>query len=64
MKLLPGGSRPTLEAAFDARFAEIEDAWRAYLRAIARPALTWSVFRPQDGGRAPSGSRTVAIIAT
>jgi hypothetical protein len=38
LELLPGGGRATLEAAFDARSAEIEDAWRAYLRAIARPA--------------------------
>ncbi len=38
LELLPGGSRPTLEAAFDARSAEIEDAWRDYLRSIARPA--------------------------
>ena len=33
-----GRSGPTLEAAFDARIAEIEDAWRDHLRAIARPA--------------------------
>jgi hypothetical protein len=38
LELLPGGSRPTLEAAFDARSTEIEDAWRDYLRSIARPA--------------------------
>jgi hypothetical protein len=37
LELLPGGSRPTLEAVFDARLPEIEDAWRDYLRAIARP---------------------------
>jgi hypothetical protein len=37
LKLLPGGATPTLEAAFEARRAEIEDAWRSYLRAIARP---------------------------
>src|SRR3954469_23219214 len=29
LKLLPGGPAPTLEAAFEARIGEIEDAWRA-----------------------------------
>jgi hypothetical protein len=38
LQLLPGGSAPTLEAAFDAPVGEIEDAWRGYLRAITRPA--------------------------
>ena len=38
MELLPGGSDPTLEAAFDARASDIEGAWRDHLRAIARPA--------------------------
>jgi hypothetical protein len=38
LRLLPGGSGPTLEAAFDARVGEIEAAWRDYLRAIARPS--------------------------
>jgi hypothetical protein len=37
LKLLPSGPEATLEAAFEARFGEIEDAWRASLRAIARP---------------------------
>ena len=37
LQLLPGGSRPTLEAAFDAPVDEIEAAWRDYLREIARP---------------------------
>jgi hypothetical protein len=37
LQLLPGGPEATLEAAFEARFGEIEDAWRASLRAIARP---------------------------
>ena len=37
LRLLPGGATPTLEAAFEARMAEIEDAWRGYLRAIAKP---------------------------
>jgi hypothetical protein len=37
MEQLPGGNAPTLEAAFDARAGEIEDAWREHLRAIARP---------------------------
>jgi hypothetical protein len=37
LKLLPGGAVPTIEAAFEARFREIEDAWRGYLREIARP---------------------------
>ena len=40
LKLLPGGATPTLEAAFEARIGEIEDAWRASLRAMARPAAT------------------------
>lgn len=31
------GPAANLEAAFDARFREVEDAWRAHLRAIARP---------------------------
>ena len=30
LELLPGGPEATLEAAFEARFGEIEDAWRAY----------------------------------
>jgi hypothetical protein len=38
LELHPGGATPTLEAAFDARSGEIEDAWRASLRAMARPA--------------------------
>ncbi|HEU4943888.1 MAG TPA: hypothetical protein VFT10_01865, partial [Solirubrobacterales bacterium] len=38
LQLLPGGAVATIEAAFDARFAEIEDAWRGYLREIARPS--------------------------
>ncbi len=33
------GAGPTLEAAFEARVGEIEDAWRASLRAISRPQL-------------------------
>lgn len=37
LRLLPGGAVPTIEAAFEARFADIEDVWRAYLREIARP---------------------------
>jgi len=37
LKLLPGGTGPTLEAAFEAQIGEVEDAWRDYLRAIARP---------------------------
>jgi hypothetical protein len=37
LHLLPGGAVPTIEAAFDARFGEVEDAWRGYLREIARP---------------------------
>ena len=39
LKLLPGGPAPTLEAAFEARIGEIEDAWRASLRAMTRPAV-------------------------
>lgn len=38
LNLLPGGPRPTLEAAFEAPYGEIEDAWRAYLREINRPS--------------------------
>ncbi len=38
MRLLPGGATPTLEDAFEARIDEIEDAWRAYLREVARPS--------------------------
>ena len=37
LELRPGGARPTLEAAFEARAGEIEDAWRDYLRTMARP---------------------------
>ena len=37
--LLPGGPAVTLEDAFDARFRDIEDAWRASLRAMTRPAI-------------------------
>lgn len=36
--LLPGGTVPTLEDAFDARFRDIEEAWRDYLRGMVRPA--------------------------
>ena len=36
--LLPGGPAVTLEDAFDARFRDIEDAWRDYLRTMVRPA--------------------------
>jgi hypothetical protein len=35
--LLPGGTVPTLEDAFDARFRDIEEAWRDYLRTMVRP---------------------------
>jgi hypothetical protein len=38
LRLRPGGAAPSLEAAFEARLAEIEAAWRDYLRAIARPS--------------------------
>ena len=34
--LLPGGAAPTLEDPFEARFREIEEAWRDHLRGIAR----------------------------
>src|SRR5262249_43453294 len=34
--LLPGGPAVTLEDAFDARFREIEEAWRDHLRGITR----------------------------
>jgi hypothetical protein len=36
--LLPGGPEVTLEDAFDARFRDIEEAWRDYLRTMVRPA--------------------------
>ncbi len=36
--LLPGGQAVTLEDAFDARFRDIEEAWRDYLREMVRPA--------------------------
>ncbi|HZO06796.1 MAG TPA: hypothetical protein VFB52_10445, partial [Solirubrobacterales bacterium] len=36
--LLPGGPAVTLEDAFDARFRDIEDAWRDYLRVMVKPA--------------------------
>jgi hypothetical protein len=39
LRLLPGGVTPTLEAAFEARIGEIEDAWRSYLRGIGRPGV-------------------------
>jgi hypothetical protein len=39
LRLLPGGAPATLEAAFEARMGEIEDAWRGYLRAVARPPV-------------------------
>lgn len=35
-KLLPQGPEVQLEDAFDARFREIEDAWRDYLREMVR----------------------------
>jgi hypothetical protein len=40
LDLRPGGTGPTLEAAFEARLGEIEDAWRGYLRAVANPGST------------------------
>ena len=36
-ELLPGGTSATIEAAFEARVSEVEDAWRGHLRSIARP---------------------------
>jgi hypothetical protein len=39
LRLLPGGARPTLEAAFEADAREIESAWRDYLREMTRPSL-------------------------
>jgi len=38
LELRPGGAKPTLEGAFEARIGDIEDAWRVYLREIARPS--------------------------
>jgi hypothetical protein len=37
-ELKPGGAVPTIEDAFDARFRDIEDAWRDHLRGMARPS--------------------------
>jgi hypothetical protein len=37
-RLLPGGPEVTLEDAFDARFRDIENAWRDHLRAMVRPS--------------------------
>jgi hypothetical protein len=37
LRLHAGGALPTLQAAFDAPIAEVEDAWRTYLRAMGRP---------------------------
>src|SRR6476646_9417334 len=39
LRLLPGGATATLEAAFEARIDEVEDAWRGYLREVARPSV-------------------------
>jgi hypothetical protein len=39
LRILPGGAKPTLEAAFEARAGEIEDAWRAHLRAMVKPEV-------------------------
>jgi hypothetical protein len=39
LQILPGGAKPTLEAAFDARAGEIEDAWRGHLRAMVKPEV-------------------------
>jgi hypothetical protein len=38
LRLLPGGTSATIEAAFEARVSEVEEAWRGHLRSIARPA--------------------------
>ena len=51
LHLLPGGATPTLEAAFDARIGEIEDAWRDYLREIA-PARSARLSSVPLAGRA------------
>jgi hypothetical protein len=37
-ELKPGGPVPTIEDAFDARFRDIEGAWRDHLRTMARPS--------------------------
>lgn len=37
LELAPAGPVATLERAFEARAGEIEQAWRAHLRSIARP---------------------------
>ena len=36
-RLLPGGPAVTLEDAFDARFRDIEAAWRDHLREVVKP---------------------------
>jgi hypothetical protein len=38
LELHTGGAVPTLQAVFQAPVAEIEDAWRGYLRSVARPS--------------------------
>ena len=50
--LLPGGPAVTLEDAFDARFRDIEAAWRDYLREMVNPAgVRWGWLAPwgRDG---------------
>ena len=61
LQLLPGGPDATLEAAFDARIGEIEDAWRASLRAMARPTPT---SRRPGFPRAPRGPAAAADSST
>jgi hypothetical protein len=39
LRLQPGRAERTLEGAFDAGFGEIEEAWRDYLRVMARPSV-------------------------
>ena len=38
-ELKPGGAVPTLEDAFDARFRDIEGAWRDHLRTWPAPVF-------------------------
>ncbi len=38
-RLLPGGPEVTLEDAFDARFRDVEDAWRDHLRGMTHSSV-------------------------
>ena len=53
-ELQPGGAVPTLEDAFDARFRDIEAAWRDYLRRWPGPAASAELVEDPDEDQAPS----------